>query len=204
MPSQAFHVALPFILRWEGGFVDDPDDPGGRTNKGVTHTTYNAWRARQGLGPKDVKLISDDEVAAIYEGDYWLAPRCDILGSPLDLAQFDTAVNMGVRRSVRILQTALGCGVDGAFGPATARAAAACDIGATVTEYCRIREGVYRNLAERNPRLGKFLKGWLNRLNALRKEAGLPGYESAPDFADAEPIARIADLPEGAALETWK
>lgn len=204
MPSQAFHGALPFILRWEGGFVDDPDDPGGRTNKGVTHKTYNDWRARQGLGPKDVKLISDEEVAAIYENDYWLGPRCDVLGSPLDLAQFDTAVNMGIRRAVRILQTALGCGVDGAFGPATAAAAAACDIGATVTEYCRIREGVYRSLAERNPRLAKFLNGWLNRLNALRKEAGLPGYESAPDLADAGPIARLADLPEGAALETWK
>ena len=204
MPSLAFHAALPFILRWEGGFVDDPDDPGGRTNKGVTHKTYTDWRARKGLGPKDVKLIGDDEVAAIYEGDYWLAPRCDVLASPLDLAQVDTAVNMGVRRAVRILQTALGCGVDGDFGPATARAAAACDVGATVAAYCNIREGVYRNLAERNPKLGKFLKGWLNRLNALRKEAGLPGFEAALDPADAGPIARIADLPDGAALEPWK
>jgi lysozyme family protein len=204
MPSQAFHVALPFILRWEGGFVDDPDDPGGRTNKGVTHKTYNGWRARQGLDPKDVRLISDEEVAAIYERDYWLGPRCDVLGSPLDLAQFDTAVNMGIGRAVRILQTALGCGVDGDFGRATASAAAECDIGATVTEYCRIREGVYRSLAERNPKLAKFLKGWLNRLNALRKEAGLPGFESAPDLAETGPTARIADLPEGAALETWK
>jgi lysozyme family protein len=204
MPSPAFHLSLPFILRWEGGFVDDPDDPGGRTNKGVTHQTYNDWRARQGLGPKDVKLITDDEVAAIYERDYWLGPRCDVLRRPLDLAQFDTAVNMGIRRSVRILQSALGCGVDGAFGQATARAAAECDIGATVAEYCRIREGVYRNLAERNPKLAKFLKGWLNRLNALRKEAGLPGLESVPVLADTGPIARIADLPDGAALETWK
>ena len=109
MPSQAFMESLPFILRWEGGFVDDPDDRGGRTNKAVTQKTYSAWRARKGLPPADVKTITDEEVAAIYEQDYWLPPRCDLLQRHLDLAQFDTAVNMGPRRSVKILQTALDC-----------------------------------------------------------------------------------------------
>jgi len=44
MPSSAFETALPFVLRWEGGFVDHPADPGGRTNRGVTQRTYDAWR----------------------------------------------------------------------------------------------------------------------------------------------------------------
>jgi lysozyme family protein len=124
MPSPAFDAAMPFILRWEGGFVDHPNDPGGRTNKGVTQRVYTAWRARRSLPPQDVKFITDAEVKEIYEGDYWLPPRCNQLPTKLDLVQFDTAVNMGVGRAVRFLQGAVGCGVDGQFGPGTARAVA--------------------------------------------------------------------------------
>ena len=53
---------------------------------------------------------------------YWLPPRCDVLQRQLDLVHFDTAVNMGVGRAVKLLQASLGCGVDGAFGPATRKA----------------------------------------------------------------------------------
>ena len=135
MPSAAFEAALPFILRWEGGFVDHPADPGGRTNRGVTQRVYNAWRARQGLPGRDVKHIGEAEVHAIYESGYWVPPRCDLLAQPLDLVQFDTAVNMGPGRAVRFLQQAVGCGVDGDFGPATERAVLACDGGDAVLTY---------------------------------------------------------------------
>src|SRR6187397_3187687 len=101
MSSTPFESALPFILRWEGGFVDHPSDPGGRTNKGVTQRVYTSWLARRGLPQSDVKNIFDAEVKAIYETDYWLPPRCNELPTQLDLVQFDTAVNMGVGRAVR-------------------------------------------------------------------------------------------------------
>src|SRR5215467_3818504 len=91
MPSAAFEAALPFVLRWEGGFVDHPNDPGGRTNQGVTQKVYDAWRRRQGLPQRDVKMIEHDEVLAIYESGYWIPPRCDLLEAQLDLVQFDTA-----------------------------------------------------------------------------------------------------------------
>lgn len=196
MSDTALESALKFVLRWEGGFVDHPNDPGGRTNKGVTQKVYDAWRTRQGQAPQDVKLIDDAEVHAIYATDYWAPPRCDQLDSPLDVVQFDTAVNMGVGRAVRFLQAAVGCGVDGDFGPATARAVEGCDVGAVVADYCMRRERFYQSLAQNNPKLGVFLKGWMNRLNALRKEIGLPGYESAVrlDFGDAAYIARVPDM----------
>ena len=54
----AYNDALAFVLRWEGGFVDDPHDHGGRTMKGVTQNVYNAWRASQGQPAADVKGIS--------------------------------------------------------------------------------------------------------------------------------------------------
>jgi lysozyme family protein len=196
MPMPAFEAALPFILRWEGGFVDHPADPGGRTNKGVTQKVYEAWRRRQGLPQRDVKLIEDAEVQAIYEAGYWLPPRCDLLAQPLGLVQFDTAVNMGPARAVRFLQRAVGCDADGDFGPGTERAVAACDAGNAVEKYCNIREAFYRQIVQNNPSQAVFLKGWMNRLNSLRREAGLPGFESAADFdlGDTGFIARIPDI----------
>ena len=197
--NPAFDAAMKFVLRWEGGFVDHPNDPGGRTNKGVTQKVYDAWRRRQGRAAQDVKLIGDDEVHAIYATDYWVPPRCDRLDTPLNTVQFDTAVNMGVGRAVRFLQAAVGCGVGGDFGPATERAVAGCDAGTVVAAYCRQREDFYRRLARNNAKLAVFLKGWLNRLNALRREIGLPGFESASnrlDFGDAPYIARVPDIGE--------
>jgi lysozyme family protein len=203
MSNPALESALKFVLRWEGGFVDHPNDPGGRTNKGVTQKVYDGWRARQGLARQDVKLIADTEVHAIYATDYWLPPRCDRLVTPLDLVQFDTAVNMGVGRAVRFLQGAAGCGVDGDFGPGTERAVAGCDAGTLVADYCKRREAFYVGLAQKNPRLAVFLKGWMNRLNALRREIGLPGYESAAtlDFGDAGYIARVPDIGEDPSIK---
>lgn len=202
MPSTALDRALPFVLRWEGGFVDHPADPGGRTNRGVTQKVYDDWRARQGAARRDVKAIDDAEVHAIYESGYWLPPRCDLLAEPLDLVQFDTAVNMGPGRAVRLLQKALGCGVDGDFGPATRRAVDACreEPGAAVIAYCDAREAYYRGLAEKNPKLRVFLKGWLNRLGALRHEAGLPGHEAAGqlDFGETGYIAKVPESADGA------
>lgn len=198
MPMTAFEVALPFVLRWEGGFVDHPNDPGGRTNRGVTQRVYDDWRRRQALMRRDVKLIEDDEVNQIYEAGYWFPPRCDLLARQLDLVHFDTAVNMGPGRAVRFLQRAVGAGVDGDFGPATRRAVSECDLAATIVKYCDVREAYYRELASRRPELGVFLKGWLNRLNALRREVGLPGFETVPQFdaGDAGYIARIPDVGE--------
>ena len=206
METSAFNDALAFVLQWEGGFVDDPDDPGGRTNKGITQKTYNRWRQKHGLEQSDVLYIDPKEVDRIYAEGYWVPPRCPELARHLDLIQFDTAVNMGVRRAVMILQQGLGCKADGQFGPITAKAAHHCDPDATMKAYCDIREGFYRRLVGRKPRLKKFLRGWLNRLNALRGEVGLMHLELpfGVDFGDADHIAKVPDLAEGQPLEPWR
>lgn len=206
MTTRGFADALQFVLRWEGGFVEDPADPGGRTNRGVTQKTYDAWRGRQGLARRDVLDIEEAEVEEIYRTDYWLPAGCGRLDRPLDIVVFDTAVNMGIRRAVRILQTALGCPVDGRFGPVTAATAAACERDETAASYCRIREGIYRGLVRRNPKLGRFLKGWLNRLDSVRRAAGLdgPGPARGEARGGRAPIARVADLAQDQALEEWR
>lgn len=197
MPTAEFAKALPFVLRWEGGYVNHPNDPGGATNKGITQAVYDNWRGQQGLPAQDVRKLIDDELMAIYERDYWAPARCPLMRSPLDQVHFDTAVNMGVGRATRFLQHAVGAAVDGALGPGTQRCLGACEPAEAVVRYCDAREAYYRNLAVRRVDLAVFLKGWLNRLNALRKEVGLPGFESVGDevdFGDTSFSARIPDI----------
>lgn len=202
MPSAAFEASLPFVLRWEGGFVDHPNDPGGRTNKGVTQKVYDAWRKRQGLPARDVKRLDDTELHRIYESGYWIPPHCDRLARQLDLVHFDTAVNMGPGRAVRFLQKAAGCGVDGDFGSQTEKAVQACRPGDLIASYCATREAYYRELVRRNASLGVFLKGWLNRLNALRHEVGLAGFGAAPrGGVDEAGARRIPDIGEDTAYD---
>lgn len=173
MGDASFEHCLKFVLRWEGGYVNDPADPGGATNKGVTQRVYDAWRRQARLPTRTVKDITDDEVGALYESGYWRPPRCDALQGGLDLVQFDTAVNMGVKRAIRTLQGCLGCSIDGDFGPTTLRMATSCDVPGTLKRYCDAREDYYRRLVAARPALAKFLDGWLNRLNSLRREVGL-------------------------------
>ena len=202
MPSAAFEASLPFVLRWEGGFVDHPNDPGGRTNKGVTQKVYDAWRKRQGLPVRDVKRLDDTELHRIYESGYWIPPHCGRLARQLDLVHFDTAVNKGPGRAGRFLQEAAGCGVDGDFGSQTEKAVQACRPGDLIASYCATREAYYRELVRRNASLGVFLKGWLNRLNALRHEVGLAGFEAAPrGGVDEAGARRIPDIGEDTAYD---
>ena len=199
MSSASFAASLPFVLRWEGGFVNHPDDPGGATNRGVTQKVYDAWRAAQGQPKQDVRNLADAEMQSIYEANYWRAARCDALERKLDVVQFDTAVNMGTGRAVRFLQAAVGCEVDGGFGSGTLQAVQGCDLGSALTAYCNQREAFYDQLIAKNARLAVFRRGWMNRLDSQRKEIGLPGFESVDDpldFGDTDYIERIPDIDE--------
>jgi len=202
-----FDDALRFVLRWEGGLSDDPSDRGGRTMKGVTQRVYDDWRMAQGLPAADVAGISDRELGAIYQKSYWERAFCAPLPAHLNLVQFDTAVNMGPVRAVKMLQQVVGANADGAFGPATRQACDACSPPDAVARYCTIREGLYRHFAEA-PGQDRFLSGWLNRLNDLRVEAGVPGFtrkrDGGVDFGETGHIERVPDLAPDAPLEAWR
>ena len=119
-----------YILKVEGGFADNPKDPGGRTNFGITAATLASARARlkdAGL-PEDVKDLTKEQALAIYEKFYWKPAGCDHIPRPVDLALFDGCVNCGVRQGVKFLQEALNMlgenlAVDGIFGQKTMQAA---------------------------------------------------------------------------------
>lgn len=143
--KELFKKALGFVLKMEGGFVNDPNDRGGATNKGITQTTYNSYLRKKGRPTKDVRNITDAEVEDIYYNSYWLTAGCDKMLPIFAVYCFDTAVNMGVGRVKPLLQ-----------------ACKYTDPDVFIIE--RIRK--YKEFAK-NQTQRKFLFGWLNRVFAL-------------------------------------
>lgn len=145
MQTEIFKKALQFVLAREGGYVNDPNDRGGATNKGITQNTYNAWLKVNGKATKDVKMITDAEVKEIYYNNYWLKAGCNKMTSKFAVICFDTAVNMGVGRVKEFLSACQYTDIDAYF-------------------LARIRK--YNEFAK-NASQRTFLHGWLNRVYAL-------------------------------------
>jgi lysozyme family protein len=166
--SEAFDEALAFALRWEGGYVNHPADPGGATNRGVTQATYDRYRSNHDLPTQSVKLLTSDEVHDLYLSLYWTPARCADLPWPVSAAQLDAAVNAGPKQATRLLQRAAGATDDGVLGPNTLKAIAALPPRDLALRCCVERQKFYVALVNRRPSLGVFLNGWTNRVNALR------------------------------------
>lgn len=90
-----FSVSLKFVLDHEGGYVNDPKDPGGETKWGISK------RYHPGL---DIKNLTPQQATEIYYNEYWAPARCSALLYPLCLVVFDTAVNMGVSQALKYLE----------------------------------------------------------------------------------------------------
>jgi lysozyme family protein len=169
MPD-AFETCLAFTLRAEGGYVDNPADPGGATNMGITLATLRQWSDDPGLDAAQVEDMRLRTARAIYRSLYWNPLRADALPCGVDLMVFDMGVNAGVWRSARLLQRALGFTgeeVDGCVGPETLDAAAKCDARALVDDLAERQTAYYRGLSD----FPTFGAGWLNRTQARRSAA---------------------------------
>lgn len=161
-------AALARVLAHEGGNVDDPHDPGGRTSRGVTQRVYDAWRKGRGQGSRDVFLASMAEVRAIYLEQYWHRVRADDLPGGLDYAVFDAAVNSGPVQAVKWLQRGLGVRVDGVVGQVTLGAARASgDIQAQIAALCARRLAFLKQLRTWR----RFGTGWTRRVAGVERAA---------------------------------
>jgi lysozyme family protein len=124
--SSAFMAAVGLVLRFEGGFTADPQDPGNWTGGTVgagelKGTKYGVSAASfPGL---DIAALTRDEAIQIYHRDYWTPLWCEQLPPPLAIALFDGGVNQGVGTAIRMLQRALRVTADGIVGPETLLAA---------------------------------------------------------------------------------
>lgn len=166
--SDALATALKLTLKFEGGYVDHPSDPGGATNKGITQRTYNSFRIKKRFATKSVKDITDTEVHEIYEIMYWKPCKAESMKLPLAVVQFDTAVLFGVGGAIKFLQEALGVTADGIFGTGTATALQANNNKQTANEIIDKRIAFHKERVAEKPSQKVFLNGWVNRANQLR------------------------------------
>jgi lysozyme family protein len=169
MATTDFEYCMRTVLVFEGGKVDNPNDPGGRTNQGVIQRVYDGWRRRKSLPLRSVYQMEDAERDDIYRNQYWAAVRGDDLPAGVDLAVYDGAVNSGPAQAIKWLQRALGVAVDGHIGAATLRALDECtDMDALIEKICARRLAFMQSLRT----WGTFGKGWARRVAAVQR-AGL-------------------------------
>ena len=142
-----FDACFSVTDQWEGGFVNNPHDPGGATYRGVTQRVYDGYRRSKGGALQSVRRMSPDECKDIYRTQYWAPAHGSDLPAGLDLCQYDEAVNTGPVQATRLLQQALGVSVDGAFGFETLGAVQVCkDIPGLIKRVCAARLSFYHRL----------------------------------------------------------
>ena len=102
-----YEACIDFVLDREGGYVDDPADPGGATNLGITIAVLAAWRGKK-VTKDDVQRLTRHEAEQIYRRNYWHAALCEHLPDGVDLLVFDAAVNMGIAPALNLLRAQTG------------------------------------------------------------------------------------------------
>lgn len=172
-----FDSFFPTLLRHEGGFVNDPADPGGATNKGVTIATFRLYaQPLLGVEPtlENLRVLTDAQAGKIYKKQYWDAIGGDsILNQSLANIVFDFQVNAG-NRSAKLLQSVLNdlgatpkLAVDGVVGKGTLSAVNTAKSAEVFARFKQGRKDYYTRLVGQRPALGKFLKGWLARTESF-------------------------------------
>ena len=167
-----FQACLKTVFANEGGYVNDPRDPGGATNMGITIATLSQYLEKE-VTPDDVKKLTADVAGAIYRDKYWEPLCCDDLPVGVDLSVFDMGVNAGITRAAKILQGIVDATPDGIIGPKTL---------AGVSKYCTnygssslvlfykvARDAFYRSIKG----FQYYGTGWLNRSSRVAKESEL-------------------------------
>ena len=168
------------VLRREGGFVDHPSDRGGPTKYGITIKTLSNYIGRAALR-SELESLSEDLAREIYERNYYISPRINLLPDEIQPFIFDCAVNHGPRRAIKFIQSVCNqagyqpvLSVDGAMGPNTLKAAkwAQQEMGKYfLRALFEERRNFYYTIVESQPSQKVFLAGWLNRVNEFEKEA---------------------------------
>lgn len=159
---------IDFILRHEGGYVNDPDDPGGETKFGISKRSYPDL---------DIKSLTKQQATAIFERDFYNKVRGDDLPVWLALMVTDFAVNAGIKPAVAILQRLVNETDDGIMGKKTIAACKSKPSRALRQSYTASRESYYKALVAKRPTMKKFLDGWERRTK------------------DCESLATFLDLP---------
>jgi lysozyme family protein len=162
--SSNFQECLDLVLKSEGGWVNNPADPGGETNLGVTK---RVWEEYVGHAVQSLKKLTKDDVAPLYELKYWRPCYCEVLPRGLDFVVFSMGVNAGPGRGVKLLQQSIGCVPDGVIGPRTRELISASNSANLIAKFSETRREYYRSLKT----FPIFGRGWLSRVDKEEQEA---------------------------------
>lgn len=146
-----FRDYIERVLTHEGGYVNDPRDPGGETKWGIAKRSYPQL---------DIKSLTREDAIAIYERDFWQRVQGDRLPGPFAFQALDAAVNHGIGNSVRWLQRAAGVADDGIIGPVTLAAVARQEAADLVLNFNAERLEFYAKLQN----FDAFGRGWARRV----------------------------------------
>lgn len=164
---------VPFILKWEGGFVNDPDDLGGATNRGVTLATYMQYCRKKGYPVPTVerlKNLSEREWAEILKTMYWDRWKADkIVNQSVANIMVDWVWASGVH-GVKRPQKILGVSIDGIVGNQTLAAVNAKDAKELFYAIKADRIRFIDEICKARPANEKYRRGWMNRINNLAFE----------------------------------
>jgi lysozyme family protein len=166
MSAATWPTALAAVLKHEGGYVNHPADPGGRTNLGVTQRVWENW-TNQPADEAAMRALTPELVAPLYRERYWNAVRADELPAGVDLAVFDCAVNSGPGRAAMLLQQSIGVWPDGVIGPKTMAAIKEGEATEIVDRFCELRLLFLRGL----PTWPTFGKGWERRVKEVWRQS---------------------------------
>ncbi len=171
-----FPKALAYVLRNEGGFIDDPDDPGGATNCGITLAALSHWLGRPATVAELISL-SDSEVSLLYFTGYWKPLGChSLLSEAVATALFDVGVLFGLHAAVVCAQrAAVDCGakltIDGHNGFRTNEALNGVDPKNFIEKFVLQLRARITDIVAKRPSSAKYQDGWEDRLERLKKLA---------------------------------
>jgi lysozyme family protein len=165
--KENFDEALKAILHHEGGYVDHPKDPGGRTNLGCTQRVWEEWVGHP-VDEKAMRGLTPELVAPLYKAKYWDRIKGDDLPNGVDYVVFDAAINSGPGRAAKWLQTVVGAVPDGAIGAGTLAKVAAMPAADIVEKYQETRLQFLQSLQTWDT----FGKGWGRRVAEVEVAAG--------------------------------
>lgn len=161
--QSSYDTAIKGVLESEGGYSNDPGDPGGPTNWGITIWDARLYWKRDSTA-LDVRRMPREVALQIYKSKYWDKVHGDELPAGVDYVVFDYAVNSGLGRAIPALQRAVGVPADGVYGPQTAAAVAKADPITVINQISDARLSFLHRL--RTWRL--FGRGWGPRVDRVR------------------------------------
>ena len=165
--KENFPQCFALVLKNEGGYVDNPADPGGATNLGCTKAVWEQYVGHS-VTKDDIKALTPNDVMPLYKAKYWDTIKGDDLPEGVDYAVFDFAINSGPSRAAKALQSVLGVTpVDGQIGPATLAACETANPRDVATAVCEARLAFLQTL----PTYDTFGRGWSRRVSEVEESA---------------------------------